>query len=611
MSILTHKLKAPSLFFTIFSILVLFAAVGCNSRSASVTSKFANSDPFKNSMVASQQYNINCDSNNVIEGNKGTVIFCPKGCFLDAKGNIFEGTAEIELAEAFALEDILLSNLETTSNGLQLESGGMLYFNVTANGEQLTINKNLPVQIEIPTDNKQDGMMAYKGVRDDEGNMNWIDPVPINNYLTTTNLSELDFLPYNFYATVQKNLPYKNYKIATPELVDSFYYSLSYQYDGKLLNSLLPTNYNEPFLNDQARVTTGVYSGESYLVDSVDFADTIAFIIQHSGVNPAIIKVIKTAPFQNTFIATKAFETRLQEIFKVCSDEALEMYINNLDKNLYEVDSMVADFLKNEVTGVDSVFESFYKQKLTNVEDADKNTASLKDYYSAQLKKVEADLKRTADKMLALNEKETEKFSKVVEEYKDVLFRREKYRMEKYSFSWTNTGWVNVDKPAPVSEPYEISAQVTNGSEYDRVYTYLVMPTIKSITRLNTKDKVNFLIGNSPQARLFIPNASLEIISIGYKGEAMFTASAHVPLNKKMEVTLTLQPSTKQQFNNLLEPFDNYRSENSIKKDLKYMDKMFMEEQRQKLIRSDLEIRRNLMYVAFPCGYEYMRDVAN
>lgn len=152
-------------------------------------------------MVASQQYNINCDSNNVIEGNKGTVIVCPKGCFLDAKGNIFEGTAEIELAEAFALEDILLSNLETSSNGLQLESGGMLYFNVTANGEQLTINKNLPVQIEIPTDNKQDGMMAYKGVRDDDGNMNWIDPVPINNYLTTTNLSELDFLPYNFYAT--------------------------------------------------------------------------------------------------------------------------------------------------------------------------------------------------------------------------------------------------------------------------------------------------------------------------------------------------------------------------------------------------------------------------
>lgn len=606
MYILTRKLKAPSLLFTIFFIVALFISIGCNSRSGSVTSKFSNSDPFKNSMVASQQMSINCDYNNVIEGNNGTVIVCPKGCFLDAKGNIFESTAEIELAEAFALEDILLSNLETTSNGLQLESGGMLYFNVTANGEQLTINKNLPVQIEIPTDNKQDGMMAYKGVRDDEGNMNWIDPVPINNYLTTTYLSELDFLPYNFYATVQKNLPYKNYKIATPELVDSFYYSLSYQYDGKLLNSLLPTNYNEPFLNAQAKVTNGVYSGESYWVDSVGNSDSTWLFFQFKGINPSIIKVIKTEPFQNTFIATKAFETRLQEIFKTCKNEVLEMYINNLDKNLYEVDSMVAEFLAGDTDVIDSVFESFYKQKLTNVKDADKNTALLKDYYSAQLKKVEADLKRTADKMLALNEKETEKFSKVVEEYKDVLFRREKYRMEKYSFSWTNTGWVNVDKPVPVAEPYELSAQVTNGADYDRVYTYIVMPTIKSISRLNSKDKVNFLIGNSPQARLFIPNASLEIISVGYKGEAMFTASVHVPLNKIMEVTLTLQPSTKQQFNNLLAPFDNYRSENSIKKDLKYMDKMFMEEQRQKLIRSDLEIRRNLMYVAFPCGYEYM-----
>lgn len=91
---------------------------------------------------------------NVVEGEKGSIIICPKGCFVDRNGKIVEKNIDIEIAEALSLEDMLLSNLTTTSDGQLLETDGMIYFNATSDGEQLYINKENPIHIEIPTHQK-------------------------------------------------------------------------------------------------------------------------------------------------------------------------------------------------------------------------------------------------------------------------------------------------------------------------------------------------------------------------------------------------------------------------------------------------------------------------
>ena len=49
--------------------------------------------------------------------------------------------------------------------------------------------------------------------------------------------------------------------------------------------------------------------------------------------------------FENTLVATKEFTERV-----ACDDEILEIYLNNLDKNLYEVDEMVVQHLIKDST---------------------------------------------------------------------------------------------------------------------------------------------------------------------------------------------------------------------------------------------------------------------
>ena len=167
---------------SIIPLITLVFLFSCGSPSSnestelSETVKFSETDPFQNSITESEFFEIDPKKDNIIEGNKGTLIAAPKGCFIDKNGNAVTENIQFELTESLSMEEMILSNLTTTSNGEPLETDGMIYINATANGEQLTIDKNNPIYIEIPTEKVKDGMQAYKGTRDEQGNMEWSDP---------------------------------------------------------------------------------------------------------------------------------------------------------------------------------------------------------------------------------------------------------------------------------------------------------------------------------------------------------------------------------------------------------------------------------------------------
>jgi hypothetical protein len=241
-------------------------------------------------------------------------------------------------------------------------------------------------------------MMAYKGVRDDKGNMNWIEPKELDKFLITVDIHSLDFLPQGFQTEVDKGMPYKNYKIATQGLTDSLYYQLSVTDRSALIQGFVPTNYNESYYNKEKQIVKGKYTSNSYLVNQNDDAATDSFISNlNFGIDPAIIKVIKSDQFQNTFIATKEFESRLKIIFKTCNNEVLNTYINNLNKNLYEVDSLAAIALGENQYQQD--FINFSQQRLTKVKQADKYADLLKGYYKKQLSKVKSELEKGQEKL--------------------------------------------------------------------------------------------------------------------------------------------------------------------------------------------------------------------
>ncbi|HBS86724.1 MAG: hypothetical protein A2W91_11900 [Bacteroidetes bacterium GWF2_38_335] len=597
--------------------LLIVTLTQCNENDESLTDtvKFSENDPFKSTITPSQNFEIDPNQDNVVEGNNGTTIVCPKGCFLNSNGEEVTENVKIELAEALSLQDMILSNLTTTSDGKPLETDGMIYLNATSNGKQLKINKAKPVYIEIPTPARKPDMKAYKGVRDENGNMNWIEPKKIEQFLIPVDLDLLDFLPEGFQAEVDKGMPYKSYKVSTQSLTDSLYYSLSVSDGRELIKGFEKTDYNEPLYNLKSKVVNGKYTEESYesegpkpvpspfqVEDTLPLVDSV--FVGNCGIDPAIIKVIKSKKYQNTLISTREFETRLQVIFKTCRNDILEIYIRNINKNLYELDSMVYSLLDGN-----QYYEAFYnfsQQRLTNVKGADRYAKLLKGYYNKELKKVKSELEKNKKKLIVSLQKENAEVKKLADNYRGLLWKREKYRMEKYGFKWTETGWINIDKGIETrhrcdQDQDDIKVSVENGKDFDQVYCYVFFKSIRSLYRLNTTDNINFFPGNSVDRSMWTPcSKPATLISIGYKNEVPSIAVKEF-MTDNAKINLALSSSTMEQVKGIISQYDNNVVENRISKDLEFMKEFYKEKIRQKELIKESNFIKRLWAIANPC----------
>ncbi len=598
---------------TIFLGLMLIALCAkCSNSTTSDKTNLANNapkclptDPFAKSMVKSQYFAINSNIDQVIEGANGTVIVCPKGCFLNAEGKTVEGDVKIELAEALSLEEMILSNLTTKSNGKPLETDGMIYLNATANGAPLAINKDNPIHIEIPTKNKKQGMSVYSGTRDSLGNMNWIDPKPLENYLVSVDLDLLNFLPDGFQAEVEKGMPYKGYKTATSALTDSLYYILSVTDGSELVKGFVNTNINEPYYNKNKQVVKGRYTKSSYQKNIT--IDSMPAPLEQAntpcGIDPAIIKVIKSKKYQNTLIATREFEARLKLIFETCNSAVLEIYTKNLDKNLYSLDSL-AELAVGESHHARG-FHDFYLQRKTKVKNADKYAKLLQGYYEKQLAKTKANLEEAKQKTLNGLAKKNKEAENVLNNYKKLLWDREKYRMEKYGFEWTATGWINIDNGTIPKTwgPQNLEVSVQNAKQFDQIYTYVVYSTIKSIYRLNTDDNALFYVGNDEEKEMLMPKRSHAFaIVIAYKDENAFLCVKQFETGTNKTLSALPIASTPDEIKKTLQQYNKgYEKENKISKDLAYMQQFFVEQKRQKALLKESEFLNRLWRIAFPC----------
>ncbi len=581
----------------IFSGLLIVAFQNCNSP-ISETIKFQQTDPFIKAITPSQFFSIDGKKDNIVEGKDGTIVICPKGSFKKANGKVVEDSIRLELTEALSIDDIVLSNLTTTSEGKLLETEGMIYFNATSNGEQLLINKENPVHFEIPTSIKKPGMMAYKGSRDANGNMNWTNPKEIDKYLQTVDIMSLDFLPFGFQQQVDLGMPFRKHKVATQELIDSIYYSLSrddkYLFESRATQSqFYESHYSKNATDQEVFHLPGT-------LDSTRAESTVVY-----GIDPAIIRTIKSNKYQNTLIATKEFAMRVKMMFQTCDNSVIDTYIKNLDKNLFELDSMAAAICKkNEQYRFYKVFKDFSRQRLTKVGDADKYSELLKGYYEKELQKVKTDLAIAKEKFIKEAAQENETTRKLKIEYQELLWKREKYRMETYGFNWTETGWVNIDNGTLPknwgSQPLEVI--VENGKDFDQVYTYVIYWSIKSLYRLNTDDNKNFFVGSSQSKEMLMPKAQPAIvIAIGYKNNEPALAIKEFETSES-KLTVELLSTTLIKMKESIKPYERFSRENSISQDVTYMTKLYNEDgTRKKQSRKDAEFLLKLWHVAFPC----------
>jgi mono/diheme cytochrome c family protein len=148
-------------------LLLLVAFFSCNRPQTA--NRLANGDK-----LSSVFFSIDPNRDTVLTTPGGTKISIPAGA-LDAGGG---DSAWLEIKEVNTIEDIILGQLLTSSEGQPLSSGGILLIE-PAPGHPLTMRK--PLGLSTPAQNFQQGMMAFKGQIDDSGAINWVDPRPLED----------------------------------------------------------------------------------------------------------------------------------------------------------------------------------------------------------------------------------------------------------------------------------------------------------------------------------------------------------------------------------------------------------------------------------------------
>lgn len=548
--------------------------------------KYHPGDPFIETFKESEFFKLSGLEDHVVETANGTILSIPKGAFRDKDGNIVEKEVTLEVTDIANLEEQIQSNISGQHKDKILKNGATLFINATADGQQLGFNEKSPVYVATKLQTKLKDPLIFEGIRNPEGEMQWLAPAKPKQYLIPVDLEELDFLPPTFSTTVQKNLPFRNYEVATKELLDSLYYSFGAEYSRK----------NSGNKNVVPSTSYKFYQDPGY-----DHADDS--MVSCTGIDPNSIKVIKKKRFAQTLIATKAFQDRMHYLHLAKEQAALDIYIQNLDWDMARCDEKVAQLLGSG-SAYQMQFKDFARENLGNLKDLPPSVRNLGNYYTKQLKKTREQvvkLKKALDKDLKKKAKSAEKKRTA---YKKVLNKRAEYRLDKFGFKLKKMGWMKVAEAIKPLEKFDLEIKIKNGKEYDRVHVYAVDKRISSIFAFKSLDQTIFREGYKDDPYLlYLKMQQAEAVVVAYKGKDAFYDKASFQVTPVIRVRLAPKAISQKALNATLRKMESgYKSFNKIKIDLEYQAAFYAEELRMKQLRNDLAFISKLRPIALPCG---------
>ena len=568
--------------------------------------------------LAPQKFLINNDHDTIIETQSGMVVQIPANGFLTEKKQPVTGQIELIVKEANDAATIMRAGLSSTSGDQLLESAGMFLLDARQNQKILSINPTTGLYIELPADTIQPGMKLFKGKRLADGRIDWVDPQPLEHDLTTVNINTLNFYPPRYLDSLAK----WGYNITDKKFTDSLYYSFA---DWFL--EPLPKEYSEHVYFDD--------SGTSYnWVGNIKCA-----------INPAKIKAIWNEQFQNTILATREFEERIRYIHQIQSNSILDLYINNPDRKLYEIDSMAAS-----ITGEGNYkqFEDFAARRDGGVKLNSALSQQLRKYYERKTQTFMTAVAKTNyefwEKQAQLDK---EAANKHTEHYNDSLDNNTRRFEEElalnlksaykqlgydsggtprlpatnvYRAQITTTGWYNIDKEVTEATlnrttlnyvdslsgktatiKYEsVSFQLNKPEQYDDLYIYLLPDKLNSFMRLTPvngqyTEKLNELI-------------KYKLVCVGYKGERAFFY-LQPAVEPKAYANIELAEISTSELNRLLKQEKNRNPGAGLQKELAYYQFYKKDKIRQQNNADRQLLKHKISLVIFECLDRLLEDV--
>ncbi|MCD6068866.1 MAG: hypothetical protein K0S33_3692 [Bacteroidetes bacterium] len=375
--------------------------------------------------------------------------------------------------------------------------------------------------------------------------------------------------------------------------------------------------------NDLNAIVDYIVKGDCYKTDDCE------------EINPSRIKAIWDKKFDNTFLATTEFEQRLQVIFKTCDDRILNLYVQNLDKNLYVLDSIAADMCSGEQK---QAFRDFYKERKGGVRIDSKHMRSLQKYASDKKRIYEKAAFDAMENLMAEENKqniaafsernthalsESIRQSKVFEEELEMNLD-EAYRqlgklrnpapppVSYVSAPVSSAGWKNVDAyviesttnrtTLDYTDPQTgkkamiqyktATVNVTKQNEYDKVVAYLLPDKLSSFQLMKNKgvrfeENLNELL-------------HYDLVVIGFKGNKLFYSETKTI--SAQSYTSVLKESTEQEVENRLNTSHAVSAKTDLLKDYKFQVFDQKENIRQKKIAEREKFKMKVYPIVFPCA---------
>ncbi len=136
---------------TLLILTIIFISCSTNKKDTSVNSL---KDLQTYLTPTPQKFEISPSKETMLKGDKGTAIYIPPDAFQFEDGTMPKGKVNIELKECYSEADMVAESMNTTSEQYILATGGMVYFNASADGKKLSIQNGKSFVIGFPKGNQ-------------------------------------------------------------------------------------------------------------------------------------------------------------------------------------------------------------------------------------------------------------------------------------------------------------------------------------------------------------------------------------------------------------------------------------------------------------------------
>lgn len=608
--------------------------------------------------LPTQVYSIDNSKDNVVESDYGIVLAIPKNAFVNQDGEPVSEDITIQIKEAFTASDIIKAGLTSTSDGDLLESGGMFDLTAMQGKDTLNLAEGTEIYSEIPTLSKKSDMQLYDGEVTEDGLVNWINPKKEATYLTPVDIHTLDFYPPSYIDALHE-LGYDN---ATKKTKDSLFYSFycsppSIEPESNRISIDEEIDNDELFNSKSTEVpkelevdskitkinSDPVQSKYDFLEsetsnleegDGLFAGDSDSSVSYCRGIMPSDIQAIWNEKFQNTNIATIAFEKRLQYLYKSCDKTLLTHYINNLDQDFGTLDRWVSNHSYGETQ---KTFQRFANENLGRVNTRKSQVRTLAKFYEKKRKLYANAAKETLEKFWAeqqqldrdagakklanAQENSTRKQANFTKEfdlnltrvYKKLGLKRTTWvsgEEDRYQFIITNMGTKNIDRKVYAATTNrktttikangksatitynKTSIKLESSGDYDILRAYFINPKLFSFERYKFSN-------NTFEAKL---NGDLNYntVVVGYKGNEAFVWTYNNQ-SETEELTASLKAISKQELDKLLAETLPKQTKRDITTDIRYAFFEIADNKRIKRNQDIQKVRNSLYSIVMPC----------